>query len=42
MSELSARNKKCTDPTPFDRFRVPPKQNIFLMPLIWLYCFFAE
>ena len=41
MSELSARNKKCTDPTPFDRFRVPPKQNIFLMPLIWLYCFFA-
>ena len=41
MSELSARNKKCTDPTPFDRYKVPPKQNFFLMPLIWLYCFFA-
>ena len=41
MSDLSARNKKLADPTPFDRHKVPPKQNLFLMPLIWLYCFFA-
>ncbi len=27
--------------TPFDRHREPPKQNLFLMPLIWLTCFFA-
>lgn len=38
MSELSTRKRKKTDPTPFDRFRVPPKQNLFMMPLIWLYC----
>ncbi len=24
--------------TPFDRKRIPPKQNIFLMPLIWAIC----
>lgn len=29
------------DVTPFDRKRVPPRQNLFFMPLIWLYCFFA-
>lgn len=23
---------------PFDRFREPPRQNLFLMPLIWLLC----
>ncbi len=25
--------------TPFDTKRVPPKQNIFFMPLMWLICF---
>ena len=25
---------------PFDRFRVPPKQNLIFMPLIWIICFF--
>ena len=25
--------------TPFDRNKVPPRQNIFLLPLIWLVCF---
>ena len=25
--------------TPFDRNKVPPKQNIFIMPIMWLYCF---
>ena len=25
--------------TPFDTKRVPPKQNIFFMPLIWILCF---
>ena len=24
--------------TPFDRCRVPPKQNLFFMPAIWLLC----
>lgn len=26
--------------TPFDRYRVPPKQNLFFMPAIWLLCKF--
>jgi 1-acyl-sn-glycerol-3-phosphate acyltransferase len=26
---------------PFDRFRIPPRQNLLLMPLIWLVCWFA-
>lgn len=38
MSKLSTRKRKKIDTTPFDRFRVPPKQNFFLMPLIWLFC----
>ena len=41
MSELSARNKKRADTTPFDRYRLPPRQNLFLMPAIWLGCRFA-
>lgn len=28
------------DTKPFDRFRNPPKQNLFFMPFIWLGCFF--
>lgn len=27
------------DIKPFDRFREPPKQNLFFMPVIWLGCF---
>lgn len=23
----------------FDRNKVPPKQNLFIMPLLWIYCF---
>ncbi len=38
MSKLSTRKRKKIDTMPFDRFRVPPKQNFFLMPLIWLFC----
>lgn len=38
MSKLSTRKSKKVVTTPFDRFRVPPKQNLFMMPLIWLYC----
>jgi len=38
-SSLSTRKRKKTDIKPFDRFRTPPKQNLFLMPLIWLLCF---
>ena len=30
--------KKKIITTPFDRKRIPPKQNFFLMPLIWLVC----
>ncbi|MBO4637751.1 MAG: cytosine permease [Clostridiales bacterium] len=26
------------DTRPFDRYKVPPKQNLFLTPLIWLVC----
>lgn len=38
MSKLSTRKRKTVDTTPFDRHRIPPKQNFFMMPLIWLYC----
>ena len=24
--------------TPFDRYTIPPKQNLLVMPLLWLYC----
>lgn len=24
--------------TPFDRYKVPPKQNLLIMPLLWIYC----
>lgn len=30
--------KKTPVLTPFDRYRVPPKQNLFFMPAIWLLC----
>ena len=29
----------CPDVEPFDRHRMPPKQNLFFMPFIWLGCF---
>ena len=32
------KNKKIVT-KPFDRFKIPPKQNILIMPIIWLYCF---
>lgn len=38
--ELTIQDKK-PNTTPFDRFKVPPKQNLFAMPFIWLCCFFA-
>lgn len=28
------------DIKPFDRDKIPPKQNMFLMPFIWLWCLF--
>ena len=39
-SSLSARKRKKIDATPFDSLKTPPRQNIFLLPLIWLACFF--
>lgn len=33
--------RKSIDPTPFDRRREPPKQNLFIMPLLWLWCWIA-
>ena len=38
QSELTVRKRKNINTKPFDRFRIPPKQNFFLMPLIWLLC----
>ncbi|MDR3304748.1 MAG: hypothetical protein LBS85_01770 [Clostridiales Family XIII bacterium] len=32
--------KKKIVTTPFDRYRMPPKQNLFFVPLIWLVCLF--
>ena len=32
------RRTKKYDHTPFDRFRIPPKQNPFFLPFIWLLC----
>ncbi|MCD7741460.1 MAG: hypothetical protein LUI06_04585 [Ruminococcus sp.] len=32
------KKKKKIDTKPFDRKRIPPKQNLFFMPLIWLIC----
>ena len=40
QSTLSSRKRKKIDATPFDSLRIPPRQNIFLLPLIWLACFF--
>lgn len=34
------KNRKA-DTTPFDRYREPPKQNIIIMPFLWLWCFLA-
>lgn len=39
LSRLTTRKKKHIVTTPFDRMRRPPKQNFFLMPLIWLFCY---
>ena len=41
VSKLTVRKRKKIDTTPFDRFRVPPKQNLFLTPLFWLYCWLS-
>lgn len=30
--------KRPIDTTPFDRKREPPKQNLFIMPFLWLWC----
>ncbi|MBE6860907.1 MAG: hypothetical protein E7499_06425 [Ruminococcus sp.] len=40
-SELTIRKRKKIDTKPFDRYRIPPKQNFFLMPIIWLLCFLS-
>ena len=38
-------NRDISDPkkdiTPFDRAKVPPRQNLFMLPLIWLICRFV-
>lgn len=34
------KKHKPIDTTPFDRRREPPKQNLLIMPLLWLWCFF--
>ena len=33
--------KKKIVTTPFDRYMKPPKQNLFFMPIIWLYCWWV-
>jgi DNA-directed RNA polymerase subunit RPC12/RpoP len=33
--------KKKIITTPFDRYMKPPKQNLFFMPIIWLYCWWV-
>ena len=33
--------KKKIITTPFDRNRIPPKQNLFFMPFIWLACWWV-
>lgn len=40
QSTLSTRKRKKIDATPFDGIKTPPRQNIFLLPLMWLICFF--
>lgn len=37
-SSLTARKGRKIDPTPFDSAMVPPRQNLFLLPLIHLIC----
>lgn len=29
--------RRAIDPTPFDRKREPPRQNLFIMPALWLW-----
>lgn len=29
--------RRAIDPTPFDRRREPPRQNLFIMPALWLW-----
>ena len=41
MSTLSTHKNRKTDTRPFDRFRVPPKQNAFFMPVVWLWSLLA-
>lgn len=38
QSILTVRKRSKIDTTPFDRHRIPPKQNFFLTPVIWLLC----
>ncbi len=38
--KMNKKNRKIIT-TPFDRYMIPPKQNIFLMPIIWLYCWWV-
>ncbi|MDO5560888.1 MAG: hypothetical protein Q4F95_15005 [Oscillospiraceae bacterium] len=33
--------KKKIETKPFDRYKIPPKQNLFFMPVIWLWCWIA-
>ena len=37
-SSLTARKGRRIDPTPFDGVRTPPRQNLFLLPLVHLIC----
>ncbi|MDR0596350.1 MAG: 1-acyl-sn-glycerol-3-phosphate acyltransferase [Clostridiales Family XIII bacterium] len=39
MGNKTVRPGRSIDTTPFDRHREPPRQNLFLMPLIHLACF---
>ena len=38
QSRLTVRKRSKIDTTPFDRHRIPPKQNFLLTPVIWLLC----
>ena len=38
IADTTIRRRKKADTTRFDRHRIPPKQNLFMMPAIWLIC----
>lgn len=40
-TKASGRTHRKIITEPFDRYKVPPKQNLFAIPFLWLYCWIA-